>query len=58
MAESPGGTLQISVHFVSHSLSVAQQTFIYETFAFPSSYKLPSSPVKSQNTTPNILFCL
>ena len=35
----------------------AQQTFVYQTFTFPSSCKLPVSPVKPQTTTPNTLFC-
>ena len=39
-----------------HCLCLAQQTFIYQTFAFPSPCQLPSSPLKSQTTTPKILF--
>ena len=37
---------------------MAHQTFMHQTFAFPSPYELPFSPVKPQTTIPNILFCL
>ena len=30
------------------------KTFVYQTFSFPSSCKLPSSLLKTQTTTPNI----
>ena len=36
----------------------AQETFIFQTFAFPSPCELPSFPLKSQTTAPYILFCL
>ena len=36
----------------------AQQTFIYQTSAFPSPSESRSSLLKSQTTTPNSLFCL
>ena len=45
--------LEIRVLSVSHYLCLAQQTFIYQTCVFLSPYELPSSPVKSQSTTPN-----
>ena len=41
-----------------HCLCRAQEKFIHQTFAFPSPCELPSSPLKSQTSTPNILFCL
>ena len=39
-------------------LCVTQQTFIYQIFVFPSPCELPSSPLKFQTTTLNILFYL
>ena len=42
----------------SHCPLMAQQTFVYKTFTFWSPCKLPSSPLKSQISTPNILLCL
>ena len=47
--------LKIRVHFVSHCFCMAQQTFIYQTFALL--YKLPSSPLRPKTIIPNI-FCL
>ena len=43
---------------LSHWLCMTQQTVIYQTFGFPSPWELLSSLLKSQITTPNILFCL
>ena len=50
--------LQIRVRSVSHCVCLAQKPFIYQTFAFSSPCQLPSSPLKSQTSTPNNLFCL
>ena len=47
--------LKIRVHFVPYCFCVAQQTFVYQTFAL--SCKLPSSPLRSKTIIPNI-FCL
>ena len=46
------------VHSGAHCLGLAQQTFIDQTFAFPSPCEVPPSHLKSQTTTPNILLCL
>ena len=51
-------SLEIRVHSESHCLHMAQQAFIYQTFTFPSLCELPSSPLKSQTTIPQILFGL
>ena len=40
---------EMKVHTVSHCLCLAQQTFVYQTFAFLSPCELPSSPLKSQH---------
>ena len=58
MVEETQEGLNIRVHSSSHCLFRAQQTFIYQTFAFPVPCELSFSPVKSQTTVPNILFCL
>ena len=58
MVGETGQGLEIRVHSVSYCLCVAQRTFVYQTFAFPSSCELPSSSLKSQTTTPNIHLCL
>lgn len=42
------------VHSVSHCFGMTQQTFIYQTFAFPSLHESPSSLLKSQTTALNI----
>ena len=39
-------------------ICLAQQTSVYQTSTFSSPGKLPSSPLKYQTTTPQILFCL
>ena len=39
-------------------IRLAQQTFVYQTSALSSPGKLPSSPLKYQTSTPQILFCL
>ena len=49
---------KIRVHSVFHYLCMAHQISIYQTLAFPSPRKLPSSLLKFQITTPNIFFCL
>ena len=50
--------LEIRVHSVSHCLCLDQQTFVYQIFAFPFPCELPSSPLKSQITTPHNLLSL
>ena len=44
---------------VSYYLCLAQQTLVYQIFAFPAPCELPSSPLKSQATTPtsSFVFC-
>ena len=48
--------VEMRVHLMSYCLCVAQQTFVYQILVFPSPCELPSSPLKSQTTTRNILF--
>ena len=48
-------SLDIRVLSLSHCLCRAQQTFIYQTFVFPSQCELSSSPLKFQSTTANLL---
>lgn len=52
-----GGTQQSLLKFLSGSscLFLAQQMFIHQTFTFPPSKQLSSSPFMSQTTAPNIL---
>ena len=50
--------LEIRAHSVSSCFCLTQQTFVYQTSAFSFPRKLPSSPLRSQTTTPNILLCL
>ena len=60
-ARCGGGTIQsleIRVHSVSHCDSMMHWISVFWTFDFPSSCELPSSPLRSQTTIPNILFCL
>ena len=40
-------SLEIRVHSGPHSLGMAPQTLIYQSFVFPSLGKLPSSPLGS-----------
>lgn len=47
-----------SVHSVSLRVCPAQQTVVHPTSAFPSTCQMHFFPLKSQNPTPNILFCL
>ena len=43
--------LEIRIYSASHRLDMTQQTFVYQTFAFPSSCELPSSSLRSQTPT-------
>ena len=51
-----GRVLETGVHSKSHWPCMAQQTFIHQTFAFPS-YVNCLPPRKPQTLTSNILYC-
>ena len=54
--EEPSKLSFVKIPLSVHCLSPAQQTFIYQTFAFSSPYQLPSCSLRSPNFTPDILF--
>ena len=56
--EEPSRAHLLKFLSVPHHLCMEQQTFVYQTFGFPSSYELFSSPWKSQIPSHNTHFCI